>query len=577
MTKLRSFIVENPRTEAPIENKPLHSTAPLACERTEAFSVIWVVFVLAMLVDRTKRGALDDPWTLVLLVLAPFALMRPSSLLRVAMLCGAQTIYYLYAAGSLRNHQHVYIAVIFTTIVISCVLLFELFENRPPRLDELYTWVRTPSAGIALIGMFFAGLSKINSDFLDLDMSCGAIYYEWIRSNPLLSYLPGGDTGAYLGIYGGLVGELGSAFLLLFRRTRKIGLVLLWGVSLMLYMQVMSHYFEFIGLFFAMSLFYVDPQPLSRVARRVTAVRNQLERWVTSLFRGRAPKQTVPLLVIVPYGIMLAAGASGTVVTLTVYRWLCTAVLVVVVTTIFLSWWRNQTRSPATLSGDRRAWLLLIFPLLFILNESIAYLGLPHQPTLTMAGNLSLAPIGGNHLIFSKTTRFRLWPDVEIVSSNVPRWTKGVHVAWPRFSDILSYRPHAKVTYRMEGGPLIEIKEAGLDSRFKHHPMSRLLGLRDYRVRRGYIACGKPLPNLSVAKTERRARKRRAARVANGLAGEEPTPGRHHDQVAPINKNSSPPRSHAGQRKMHRHKPTTFGPHKSVHGKHIPDETSVTD
>jgi hypothetical protein len=193
-----------------------------------AFSFLWA---LAILNHQLYHGRLFDiaPESL-LNYAALFCLLRPTSLGRFALLAAMQLATFVYEMPRVVNHWFLMAITNFGILVVLAPTLL----RRTRAEDQAHPYESiAPAIRVQFILIYlFATLAKLNRDFLDLDVSCGAIQYAWlVRKLPLL---PSGEWTGVAAIYGALLIEGGLPLMLIFRRTRVWALFLGWGFHLML-------------------------------------------------------------------------------------------------------------------------------------------------------------------------------------------------------------------------------------------------------------------------------------------------------------------------------------------------------
>ena len=108
-------------------------------------------------------------------------------------------------------------------------------------------------------------------------------------------------------IWGTIFIELVGPVLCFFRPTRRAGLVLIWLLAFLLGGCPRSLYFEFVGLFWMCSMFWVPPETLTRAAEDALAVPRRIGAWLAE--RGapvpseRVARAGLFVLVLVAIGV----------------------------------------------------------------------------------------------------------------------------------------------------------------------------------------------------------------------------------------------------------------------------------
>lgn len=264
---------------------------------------------------------------------------------------------------------------------------------------------------------FFAALAKVNSAFLDADLSCGvAMVDELFARSPVK---PGGSLVDQSAIWGTILIELALPILLSMRRTRLAAIFLGGGFHIIL---ALSGHLPFSGFALAFYALFV-PDDLPSRWDLVRAARLSLDRAFKQAIAFGHSKLAFPL---VGGGFLaLAAGATyvdgrfetaGYGLAFLVYlvlNLLAGAALLACV-------WGNLRveYAPHPLRLASPVWV--IGPALVFLNALTPYLGLKTQNSWTMYSNLQTEPGRWNHSLIPEDVRvFGLQDDrVRIVSSS---------------------------------------------------------------------------------------------------------------------------------------------------------------
>lgn len=410
---------------------------------------------------------------------------------------------------------HEYIAVTVHGAVLLSGLV-TLGQRKLPDAVDLVVLLRWPLRAITA-AIFFAGLAKVNSDFLDPRISCGGVYYLWIREWPGLGFLPTGDGVKRVVIGATLVMEMVGPVLLWPRRTRPVGVALIWMLALGLSSNARAIYFEFIGLFWACSLFWLDPAVLQGAADRLASVAQRL--------RALVPARTGPAEWVVALLKVVAAAVFGTLVQIgrgshdeapLIYVWLIAGLVAItsVAAAVILALRSppgvdpRLARAGSEVAG--RAWILvLIAPLFVLFNEGIVYVGLPHRPALKMASNANMGPAGTNHLLLPRIPALPAFADVRILRSNLRGLRRGDHLSWIVLRHKLVGHPEARIRYELPSGAIetLETEQDALAAASRSR-LVELFGLAPYRPHAGRILCDKAEPGRSKTETRREMRDR---------------------------------------------------------------------
>jgi hypothetical protein len=279
-------------------------------------------------------------------------------------------------------------------------------SERRAEIFELFA----PSVRVSVILLyFFVTLAKLNDDFLDPIGSCAAEMYRDIApldlTNPVLAWTP---TAA---IYGTLLFEGGIPLLLLFKKTRTLGVVAGLGFHLLLAFHPYGGVEGFSSMMFAMLfLFTVDDLPATASSQLDKLREGLRSRYAVWALGG-------PLLV----ALALALGQGRMVLSL----WLLMTLPLIAFFLFVL----------VRHAGGRRAShgplfalpvLMYVFPVLVLVNGLAPYLGFKTETSLAMFSNLRTEDGVTNHLFISTSWQVADYQKdlVRITSSDLPELRK---------------------------------------------------------------------------------------------------------------------------------------------------------
>lgn len=480
--------------------RPPSSRSPAAWQ---VFALFWAI---TLLVDRAKRhGFVVENLVTVLAALA--VVLFPESLVAFGLLAMSQLFFWV----STGSDQIIW----YLSACVHGVFLVVVLEKWMPAASgkmvtlapfDLLESIRGPLGALLVLGMGMAGFAKLNRDFLDPQLSCGAIYYQWMAESPLLSWLPTIPGAQEMAIWFAVIGECAGPLLLLYSRTRIVGLLLLAAVWFGLSANVRSHYFDFAGLFAALALLWFAPNSLRLASARMALV----VRFVAQQTRLKrsSVRLTLRLTLAAAVGLLVLGHGLGMKrnTLLEFYRYGLLLGWAVLLSLCFANTGRLRLSWPAMLTPrpSKLAWLA---PLYMLTNEVIVYLGLPHRPSFTMAANFSVSPLGSNHLLVTEVLDLPLSRPVEIVSSRHKAFRSGTYMTWLAFADQMALHPRADVTFRIQGHDKERVI-AQDDPRFQEtYPLARWLHLDTVRPYAGPIACSKPPPHLTESQWSAEARR----------------------------------------------------------------------
>ena len=286
-----------------------------------------------------------------------------------------------------------------------------------------------PAGCAALLVMYFYGIfHKINTDFLNPEVSCAVVLW---RLMPWPLQLLQGPAIEYAAIYGTFIVEGGIAAALLTKRFRHYGIAVGIAVGiafhLLLSLSAYAMYISFTTLSIALHcLFLSEPAARQTLAAPIIA-------WV----RAKAA-EPIYKLAFIAIGLLLASFAFGgqytfvTLVSLPVLLPFCWAVL------------RHgaapdHARRPVPVIG-------LIVGALFFANCAMPYFGLKTAQTVNMFANLRLEAGVSNHLVFSAAHRtFGYLEDVATIAES------GENVVYYDLLARLRRNPELTATFTLNG------------------------------------------------------------------------------------------------------------------------------
>ena len=271
-----------------------------------------------------------------------------------------------------------------------------------------------PMARVSLLLLyFFAVLHKLNWDYLNPAISCGTHLLNGIAAKRL-PFLPEGEWVQLSAVWGTLFFEAGIPLLLLFRRTRAVGILI--GMAFHFFLSIHPHQgiYSFSVLMFALYGLFVPPGFPARLQWI-------LDRYVLSPWR-QTPFVLRMLLV-------------GTVLVLAVMAWINWQHKLYVAGFLYWSAWAISAMgiyaavlwvSRGLGSADSKHlfriptkafWLL---PAIILLNGMSPYLGLKTESSFSMFSNLRTEGGKTNHLFIPNTVRLTNFQDdlVEVLETD---------------------------------------------------------------------------------------------------------------------------------------------------------------
>jgi hypothetical protein len=439
-------------------SNPAPGTPPCAAvttlDRAALFALLWAVAILVHQADEDRFATLGvDP---VLIVAAVAVLLRPTSATRVAALCLVQVLAAAIRFPYVTNHWALVTAV--DAMVLAAIPSAR--GGGHPHGDirrAVFATVAAPARAALVLVYAFAALAKLNTDFLDPDLSCAPYLYGNVVA--LVPALP--VPSAALAIWATIVIEIAVATLLLHRRTWRIGLMLAGAFHLLL---ALAGFYEFAAVAFALYMFFLPSEAGVRVPAALGSER-----------RGTLP--TVLVATALLYAVLhasrldavttalpaLAAGSATGRFAGLLWLPLGTATLAVVVRRLRPH--VEERSAHASWRVAAPAWAIVA---LVAVNGAAPYLGLKTEAAYTMFSNLRTEGTRWNHLVIPVGVRlFELQNDLVRPLDASDDWLRarardGDRVVFFTFHHYVSRRPDLRVRYE-RAGRVHDVEHVGAD------------------------------------------------------------------------------------------------------------------
>lgn len=309
--------------------------------------------------------------------------------------------------------------VLFTFFLAALLLVLLIIQRM--RRSEQHWWeglasVGAPAMRSGLIAVYgFAALHKLNVDYLDIAVSCGALAGRGVR----LGGVEEVELVNTLAVFGSLVVEGGLALGLAFRRTRVAALVVGLGFHLVLGIPANTAVTSFTLLIVPLYVLFVPLELLGRMVDRVTSTRT----WnrITSLPR--------PLL----GGAALAPWVLGALVQHSIVG---RVTAIVIVSSALLLLLRELVAEPRlALARDEEARtpfataVVGVVLVLLTMNAASPYIGFKTQTSFAMYSNLRTEGGESNHLFL---------PTVALVSDDAEHLVQVIEATSPLLQGLLA-------------------------------------------------------------------------------------------------------------------------------------------
>jgi hypothetical protein len=377
------------------------------------------------------RPPMISGWILTLAAVC--VLLRPRAMLWFAVMLAASITYNVSKWPFVVNHILVESLVDFTILAALGWTLFRrgvppgpLLELDPRTADEVYARFAPVLRGMVIVMYAFAFVAKLNSDFLDANVSCTAVMYGRDILH-IFPFAPDTHWARVASLWGTIAIEASIPALLCFRRTRVAAIAI--GLPFHLMLGLIGHR-TFSGLVYAAYFLFVDRRFLGalgfwseRIGRRlgVESTRRALTaaRWlvpaaITTLVAFatmgisqigigplRLPLDRIPILVWILWSLLM----------MSVYF---RGIVSPADRTVPTGSPEIRPASPGVLWGM----VGVVF-----LNGMNPYVGLKTETAFTMYSNLRTEGGGTNHLFMPSSLKIAGFQEdlVEVLDSDNPR------------------------------------------------------------------------------------------------------------------------------------------------------------
>jgi hypothetical protein len=380
-------------------------------DRLTIFNHLWAI---AGFCEWTRWKWSETGWSWMLLVGALALALYPNSVVCLAALAGAQVVFTTFAANQPWNHG-LFMALMNLAILASIARCLVERRRAPgaaaPALDpEILVETFAPVLRLSLVLLYLlAFFHKLNTDFLDPDVSCTGTLLGWL--NRSYRILPLERWAVVLGIWATLFVELTVPLLLCFRRTAYVGLAI--GAAFHLFLSQFGGLHGFAAMLFALYFLFLPTAFTAGVADRFSALLDVVD-W-PALRRVGLPLLAVAMLVL---GWVLGRFFGINLIYRGLLFWDLWFLGVVVV------FGRELVRiwtTPAAFSLRPRWAPLWVIPAIVALNGMSPYVGLKTETSWAMYSNLR-TEVHPNHLVMPASAKLFGYQDdlVEILATSLP-------------------------------------------------------------------------------------------------------------------------------------------------------------
>jgi hypothetical protein len=337
------------------------------------FSVLWAIAALFHVASVNEWRTSWPP-----ILGAAWVLVQPGRALPLAALAAGQIWITVVQAPFIANH------VLLTALINGAVLLgIGVVYRRhgsatPAAVYEMWA----PAARVALVAMYvFAVFHKLNADFFDPDVSCGATFY--VEQLTRFPFLPASKAAVSATIYLTVLVEAAIPVLLLLRRTRHLGVLVGAVFHWLLALHPKDGFYNFSSMLLAVFYLYASDVIAARTA-------DVSKRWLTRLSRGALAVIAVGAIVQ-QSGVGARLGAPEPFL----YLWaVYGSVLIAGYLVIMQGTWRAPAHARSALRLEP---VMAVLPFVVVLNGFSPYLGLKTETSWAMFSNLRTEGGQSNH------------------------------------------------------------------------------------------------------------------------------------------------------------------------------------
>ncbi|WP_052700962.1 DCC1-like thiol-disulfide oxidoreductase family protein [Loktanella sp. S4079] len=316
-------------------------------------------------------------------VAALLLLMRPASPQRLFWLVVISSVSTVIQAPVQSNHT-----MLRTMVLVGYWLSFIYAAVRARPISEIFGNFVLSGRGALLVMYFYGIFHKINTGFLDPEVSCAVAL--WNEMLPPINQLQG-QFVHYGAIYGTFVIEGILVIALLYKRTRHLGMIGGMAFHMLLTFSNFSAYISFTTLTISLHVLYLSGAQLDRI--------NESSQMVWIARSVRRPTFIFTFVTLISVGAFYMLLRQYNVASLCLLPLVCVVCALILIHGRFRSEDRSDAFSyPAILIG-------CFVTLLYFVNGAMPYLGVKTAQSVAMFSNLRIEGGQSNHLIFSGADR----------------------------------------------------------------------------------------------------------------------------------------------------------------------------
>lgn len=327
----------------------------------------------------------------VVLMLVPLAGIIESRLTAILFVNAALFIPLYVADLPVASNNQIMGAFFSATVLVASAPLLIRHRFRVWEIDReaLFAAIAGPGRWLLAVMYFYGVYHKINTDFLNPEVSCGAVLYRALVAPFGLSNWMFGQWSA---IWATFVVETAAMILLFSPRYKKIGFIIGVPFHIIIGWSGYGYYMDF-------STIVLTTYALFLPAAAPRSLLDTVARWTGSKERALACMRglTIAAVVVALLYIAVADGWRGLHP-----NWRTFAPIFTVYSLLFYAFvvwfvpWRSTDSLPLFNFKPR---LAAIVPIVFFINGASPYLGLKTENTISMFSNLHTEGRVTNHLI----------------------------------------------------------------------------------------------------------------------------------------------------------------------------------
>lgn len=423
-----------------------------------AFAPMWAIASLFSIAGDPYTLAGDGSLTLSAVLWAQAAacvllILKPQKTWLLVTIAALSVIAYLLRLPVASNNKTITTVMNLSILLTYAVMARQTAGDQPIDRPAMYDHLRVVARSLLAIMYFYGIFHKINTDFLDPQVSCAVSLYA-----PLASPfgLENNIYGRYLAIYSTFIVEAIAIVSLYWRRYFAVGLILALIFHFIIPISAYSWYMDFSSLVFALYFLTMPKQVSEKVYHGAITILRPV--------RGRVGRIGVllpgALLVVMAIAIcVLLASQLPSRSPVLVYHsaWVLIWAALGGCAMVAMSHAALQNLpydGPG--SSPQPRWLFII-PGVFFLSCLSPYVGLKTESSIAMFSNLHTEGGQTNHLLFDRPPYlFDYQKDiVQIVASSSP-WLLG-HALPDRGLTLFTVKEHLRqhpqhwATYRLNG------------------------------------------------------------------------------------------------------------------------------